>query len=330
MTTSLERKLIDSIHVGISDSFVETSNKTGTGNGEAKLYLGQEDSPEFMEFFGQRGYLLNCVMFKKDLVRFMNELRSYYFNPPFSYRGGDELKSLWHERMKMLQQYPSEVISLKLEDQTQIDPPRSYAKSKDRGFSFLRSLPLSHLSKLIIVKYQSKSSFIYELKLVVDMPKQVTSNGISEFETLIRRVHAGESLDVGREIERLKKERIGQEKFRSKVIEECKNTCAFTGVRDATLLVAGHIKPWVDSNEFEKVDPQNGLAFTPTYDKLFNDGYISFTDQGQLILSPLLSIASRESLDLTELSILEIPIKGGKNAKRREYLNFHRQFIFRS
>ena len=49
--------------VTIADSFVVRSNKIGTGNGEAKLYVGNE-SDELRNFFGIRPFLINCFLLK--------------------------------------------------------------------------------------------------------------------------------------------------------------------------------------------------------------------------------------------------------------------------
>jgi len=320
---------VDSLHIGLSDSFLENPNKTGTGNGEAKLYLGHEMSQEFKTFFGDRGFSLNCKIQKTSLVRFMKEVRPYYFNPPFRYRASDSLKSLWHQRMKEVNEIPDDVIEFKMTDQVQIDPPRCYAKSTDRGFTLLRKLPLSHLAKLVMVKYEQNQSIYYDLKLVLDVPKQTAGNSGSSFEELMWRLYSGDQLEIGKEVERIRKERIGQEKFRARVIEDCKCTCAFTGVTEKSLLIAGHIKPWADSDEFEKVDSQNGLAFTPTYDKLFNDGYISFSGEGSLMISPLLSRRTRSRLSLVENQLISIPIIGDANAGRRRFLEHHREFVYR-
>lgn len=45
--------------ITIADSFVLRSNKIGTGNGEAKLYVGN-DSEELRSFFGKRPFVLTC------------------------------------------------------------------------------------------------------------------------------------------------------------------------------------------------------------------------------------------------------------------------------
>ena len=62
--------------VTIADSFVVRSNKIGTGNGEAKLYVGNE-SDELRNFFGIRPFLLNCFLLKKDLIKYLNDTMDF-------------------------------------------------------------------------------------------------------------------------------------------------------------------------------------------------------------------------------------------------------------
>lgn len=119
--------------------------------------------------------------------------------------------------------------------------------------------------------------------------------------------------------------RRGQGKFRAEVMK-INDKCPFTMISNDELLVASHIKPWKDSNELEKVDPNNGFMFSPTYDKLFDKGLISFTDEGCLLVSPELDRQSCELLGLTkgkkikELKITDQCIR---------FLAYHRKLIFR-
>ena len=330
MNINTTSTFIDSTTIGISDSFVDNSNKIGSGNGEAKLYLGHEDSREFKYFFGKRGFILNCRLYKNDLIRFMTEAKPYYFNPIFDYRGAGSLKELWHERMKSVNSLAEDVLTIQLKDQTQIEPPRVYAKSNEKGFDFLRNLPLSNIAKLVIIKYEQSKMHFYDLKLVLDLPSSLSKTHKSDAEDLLRSIQIDPQINIGFEIARIRKDRVGQEKFRSEVLKDCGHSCPFTGVSDASLLIAGHIKPWATSSPTEKVDPKNGFAFTPTYDKLFNDGLITFSDQGGLIISPLLSIRSRKSLNLIAGTVIELPISGEKNKRRRDFLSFHREHVYRN
>jgi len=72
--------------------------------------------------------------------------------------------------------------------------------------------------------------------------------------------------------------RIGQSYFRKKLFSEIKR-CPIAGIDDKRLLIASHIKPWIHSNNEERVNPKNGLLLSPLFDKLFDKGIglITFT-----------------------------------------------------
>ena len=87
------------------------------------------------------------------------------------------------------------------------------------------------------------------------------------------------------------------------------------------VLIASHIKPFIDSDENEAYDPNNGLLLSRTIDSLFDLKYISFTDEGKMIFS------SRISNDVKEFW------KGYKlentilNEQRKGYLAYHRSLL---
>ncbi len=96
-------------------------------------------------------------------------------------------------------------------------------------------------------------------------------------------------------------------------------------VNDERLLIASHIKPWVKSNNFEKTDPKNGFMLTPTFDRLFDRGFISFEDDGTMLVSPWISPMNQKRLDIFNgKKIKNLPTNG-----REEYLLYHREFIFK-
>lgn len=79
--------------------------------------------------------------------------------------------------------------------------------------------------------------------------------------------------------------RVGQQKFRKQLMEFWGDACALSGVKEPKLLVASHIVPWSQSQADAKLDPFNGLLLAPHYDRLFDQGLISFKDDGSILLS---------------------------------------------
>jgi hypothetical protein len=118
--------------------------------------------------------------------------------------------------------------------------------------------------------------------------------------------------------------RIGQGLFRRNLITEC-ICCPITGVDDPRLLIASHIKPWRVANNQERLYEKNGLLLSPTYDKLFDQGFISFNSNKNLIVSNEVSLLNRKRLHLIDnIKIPLLPIEG-----REMYLEYHRDELFR-
>jgi hypothetical protein len=120
----------------------------------------------------------------------------------------------------------------------------------------------------------------------------------------------------------LTKARIGQGKFKHNVrLRESK--CRVTGISDPVHLRASHIKPWAKSNDFEKLDGNNGLMLAPHIDHLFDRGWISFSDGGDILYS------KDCSLDVFRAFGLGLNINVGIfSPEQCNYLAYHRAHIF--
>lgn len=93
----------------------------------------------------------------------------------------------------------------------------------------------------------------------------------------------------------LRKARIGQGKYRRNLVALW-GKCSVTQFSIREFLVASHILPWRNSSNYQRLDKYNGLLLLPTYDKLFDKGYISFDNSGNIITSSRLT--EREYLQL--------------------------------
>ena len=92
------------------------------------------------------------------------------------------------------------------------------------------------------------------------------------------------------------------------------------------MLIASHIKPWaVCESDEERVDKYNGLLLTPTFDRLFDQGFISFSNEGQIFVSPYLSPLNTKRLGLIDNKKYDLTV----NKKRSGYLEYHRINIFK-
>lgn len=124
------------------------------------------------------------------------------------------------------------------------------------------------------------------------------------------------------EYETIRKSRIGQGDFRHALLDYWKGKCAVTGVENTELLRASHIKPWRSSDNQERIDLYNGLLLQPNLDAAFDACLISFSDDGQILIS--------ESLRESDLSLLGIR-QGMKLSKieaaHKPYLAYHREMF---
>lgn len=116
--------------------------------------------------------------------------------------------------------------------------------------------------------------------------------------------------------------RVNQGLFREKLLQN-HHRCRLCGVSDASLLVASHIKPWAVSESHEKLDPNNGFLLCPNHDKLFDQGLITFSNEGSIIISPLLHNNERIFMNVQEF--MEIDLTNGN----KKYLEYHRKYVFR-
>lgn len=122
----------------------------------------------------------------------------------------------------------------------------------------------------------------------------------------------------------LTKSRRGQGLFKDRV-SKVEPRCRVTGVSNSALLIASHIKPWARcSTNAERLDQNNGLMLTPTVDRLFDRGYITFTGEGEILVSGEMS-----SSDLALLGLSEIKNVGAFSDQQEVYLLYHRERIFR-
>lgn len=112
--------------------------------------------------------------------------------------------------------------------------------------------------------------------------------------------------------------RRGQGAFRSNVLEEWSGSCAVTGTSVGAAIRASHIKPWRESNDGERLDPQNGLPLVATLDALFDRHLISFNDSGLMLVSKTLK-NDYEVLGLGGTLLRKI------SSKQRLYLRDHRR-----
>lgn len=111
--------------------------------------------------------------------------------------------------------------------------------------------------------------------------------------------------------------RTAQGIFRRHLDRYWNQACAVTGVQDRELLRASHIKPWAASSDYERVDVHNGLLLSALWDAAFDQGLISFSDEGNLLVSPRLS--ERATAVLTDGRPVTVAVSIGHAPYLREH-----------
>ena len=118
------------------------------------------------------------------------------------------------------------------------------------------------------------------------------------------------------------KARRGQGVYRTN-LERVEGKCRVCGLLDRRHLRASHIKPWRDSSDAEKLDGFNGLLLSPHLGHLFDRGYISFANEGDLLVSRYLNPAVLYCWGLDPTMNV-----GAFRPEQCKYLEHHRTRVF--
>lgn len=138
-------------------------------------------------------------------------------------------------------------------------------------------------------------------------------NKIKKFFVLNPQIKTGEK-------EQIVKVRFGQGKVRKKLLEQ-KKYCELCNIEQEQLLIASHIKPWAKCKDKEKGDMDNLLLLCVMHDALFDKGFISFDDEGKILVSESLddNVKQTYGIDGTEKIVVT------ENMKK--YLAEHRKLF---
>lgn len=148
-------------------------------------------------------------------------------------------------------------------------------------------------SEPLLAKFLRRSS-----ELAQSLPNQA----VDDYETQVQ-----QALSVlvpegtqNTEVERMVRQRVGQDKFRQSMIDYWGAACAVTGLTLLPALRASHAKPWADcSNDAERLNVYNGFLLSANLDALFDKFLISFDEDGQILIRDTISKSDRQSLGLS-------------------------------
>ena len=305
--------VLETITVSIADSFVKTNKLAHTnGNGEARLYIGSnidENKNFFNNFINIKG-----ILFKHHFKRYLEEASFEYKEQEQVYR--EDISSLFHKyHIKISEMKDIEYFDLYSVN----DTSRFYIRSNNDIYTFLREILIPIISKLSIVKVEKDNNFLYIFRPFIEYSK----DSREEIDKLVEIEKNSNNIEIETDRLSLTLSRKGQGKYRKDLLDSIP-FCLITEVDDDRLLIASHIKPWSKSSNYERIDKYNGLTLTPTYDKLFDKGFITFTNKGDILISAYLSTKNIERLNIPKKIKIGIP----SIDKRKCYLEYHRNHVF--
>lgn len=181
---------------------------------------------------------------------------------------------------------------------------------------YLSEVPQSLVDKLLVLM----GSDFHNTLALSGGTLQDLDESANEVQNLIE-----QRTDIGiTQIKQLVNSRRGQGIFKAN-IRLFESKCRVTGLEVQQHLIASHIKPWSKSDDFEKLDGNNGLLLSPHVDHLFNYGYISFEEKGQLLTSKELQyrVLSAWKID-PDMNV------GFFTSEQANYLEYHRDVILKN
>lgn len=320
---SKQFEVVDSIqYITLADSFVK-DNKIGNGHGEAKLYVGNVSSDNRIENFFNDFKNVNCFFLKKDFKSFLLDAKSEYFYPQQNYNKKDTMKQRFNILNQEVEKLSDGFLNFKL-FRVDVAPPRIYVNANSEYYDFMRRLGLPNISYLSILKIKDiKGNILFYFRVFIDYRPDIIGYIMPDEKEQEERINNSKISEVTKK--NILTARVGQGEYRSKLLLECP-FCPFTMVNDERLLIASHIKPWAKSNDDEKIDPKNGFILTPTYDRLFDQGFITFSNEKKIIVSPWITPMNQKRLSIYNgMKIPYLPM----DSKREEYLEYHRKNIYK-
>lgn len=123
--------------------------------------------------------------------------------------------------------------------------------------------------------------------------------------------------------EALAQQRLGQARYRAALMALWNGACALTGLDIPELLRASHAKPWCDATDNERLDPFNGFLLEARFDLLFDQGLITFDDDGAIMTSARLTADHCGRLGITP----DMRLRFIRPA-HLPYLAWHRERVF--
>lgn len=303
---------IDAFDMNFEECAVARKYKLSTsGMGEKRIYVGHDE--KMLDDFFDLDNIESFLLLKKDLQRYLIEAKDEFFHPVQDY--AEDISQYYDENVANTNAIVDNIIKLhftkKYDSQN-----RYYLNFKKDGFSslhwdFLRNIALPRVTKLNFVKVKDiKTNKLY---IYIKPSFFIDEKEVDEKADIVDLLAGNKDAVINR--------RKGQVQWRQNLLD-IMPACVITKVTEDRILEACHIKPHNISTDKEMYDVHNGLIMTPTYHKLFDLGFISFNDNGTILVSPFLSNMNKQRLNIDDGKQYRIP------KECAIYLAYHRANIY--
>lgn len=185
-----------------------------------------------------------------------------------------------------------------------------------------RSFPSMQLkaNTFVVPKHPAIALSLF-VQRAASLSKSLPDHPVKQFQKEADKAISQLGIKGNTEVERMVKQRIGQQSYREALMAYWGNACAVTGISVPEVLRASHAKPWADcATDEERLDVYNGFLLSANLDALFDRFLISFDDNGKIIISDKIDELQRERLGLTEHLYLR-----WVDERHSVYLHWHRQ-----
>ncbi len=259
--------------------------------------------------------LLDCLrLLLPDVTRFQSQETCALYVP-----GMNRFAHVYHRgKEAIVRVYFRGEISVPISEPTGsvvVQRREKVEKGWDKEFPFFASIStdesISALAKLLVAVAYPLSEQKRKGLATGDL---VDSTLVADIKTIISDKKTDPTT-----VQALVNARVGQGKFGLAVRELWKHRCAVTGASTKAALEASHIQSWADSNDAQRLDPNNGLLLTANLHKLFDACLISFDDSGKLLVSSKLSQSEQEIFCVIGKKLSKKP-----SAETANYLAYHR------
>ena len=326
-------KRVDAFDITYADSFARRELKVQEtvvhvdgraakkGQGEKRIYVGSDE--RYCDDFFVLDKDPKFFIQKSDLLKYFNDAKEELRCPTFKYGDDDAAVA------KIYDDYASKIAALSCERiffsfKKTFDKQRRYylvlcpGKENAVNYNYLRDIALPRITRLLLVKLYDETArkyYIYVKPVIWPVGVSMTSESAPYRVDLVPDSHKAKFA---------RKSRDGQVEYRNAILQRYP-ACVVTQVTDPDLLIACHIKDHACcKSEEERYSEYNGFAMTPTIHHLFDVGYLTFDDNGKMLLSDFFRNMDRHRLGLNRT------VRVSLHEKSLPYLRWHNKHVFRS